>query len=130
MRRAWVVTMLWAAVLLWSAGLPAQTDPGPVPVLHAYATLVQVPVLVLSDQRSRVPVVAAGQFSVSIDSGPFFAPIHVRREGLDPIRLVLLLDASPNTRPMIARLTDAMPDLAASLSAADEVSLHWSRAVR
>ncbi len=120
-----VVAVMLVGNLLWvSAPLFGQArSPEEPPVLHAYANLVQIPVLVLAGNRLRAHPLSQQDFRLSIDSGPMFEPRHVRREGLDAINLAVLVDVSPNTRKALAGLADALPDLAVSLTENDRVSL-------
>jgi hypothetical protein len=121
--------LLLAGWALSSAlGLMAQDKPAdhdePVPTLHAYADLVQIPTLVLGQNLKRIePRIDERRFSISVDSGPWFQVTHVRREGDDPISLSILLDRSamdfmPNLNRQIA---DLAPNL---LAPRDHVSLY------
>lgn len=67
---------------------------GPVPTLHVYMNLAQIPVLVLTPGHERLKKpVEVSRFRVSLDAGPMFKPAHVRVEGDDPISLAILVDA-------------------------------------
>jgi hypothetical protein len=81
-------------VVLAGQEAPTQQD-GPIPTLHVYENLIQIPTLVLgpNPERLKTPI-AEKRFSVRIDNGPWFRAAHVRMEGDDPISLSILLDVS------------------------------------
>jgi hypothetical protein len=67
-------------------GLRAQDKPTPqdepVPTLHVYTNLVQVPTLVLTMNNELIgKPIAESRFSVSIDSGRWFRATHVAPGG-------------------------------------------------
>jgi hypothetical protein len=105
--------LLLAGWALSSAlGLMAQDTPSghdePVRTLHVYADLVQMPTLVLRQNRTRIePRIGERRFSIRVDSGPWFQVTHVRTEGDDPISLSILLDQS---------VMDLMPDLSRQIA--------------
>jgi hypothetical protein len=123
-----VVAALTAA--LKGATLMAQEVPQmgdePVPTLHVYTNLVQVPTLVLTRTNDRIDKpIAESRFSVSIDSGRRFRATHVRQEGDDPISLSILLDVSGETATLPPKLGDAIGNLGPlSLHAKDRVSVY------
>jgi hypothetical protein len=98
----------------------------PIPTLHVYANLIQVPTLVLDPQRRPLKKpIAPNRFSVSIDSGPWFQATHVRQEGDDPISLSILLDVSGDSSELMAKMNDAIATLAPDgLHAKDHVSIY------
>lgn len=112
--------MLIAVGLAMMLGLQVQAEqatarpeqPPAVPMLRAYANLVQVPVLVLTDRRLRAAPMEAKQFRLRIDGGPRFLPKYVRPEGLDPIRLVLLVEPGPRTVETLVNLREALEQFA------------------
>jgi hypothetical protein len=94
MRRFRVVLPAAMLLCLAAAGQsPQETVPY---TLHVYTDLVQIPTLVLSPSRQTLPLIDAGKFRISLDSGPVFQPSHVRLEGDDPITLAVVLDLSIN----------------------------------
>ena len=101
--------------------LPAepQASPG---LLHAYVNLIQIPVLVLDAQRRSAPHEEAGNFTVRIDSGPPFAPRHVRVEGTDALRLTVLVDRSGTTAETLPSIHEGINRLGELLSASDTVA--------
>ena len=82
-----------------------------VTTLHAYANLVQIPVLVLSTSRQPLVPIAANRFGISIDDGPLFRATHVRLEGDDPISLSILLDVHGTDRDLLKKIDDAIAGL-------------------
>jgi len=104
---------------------PAAQDE-PIPTLHVYTNLMQIPTLVLGPNHERLEKpIAESRFSVSIDSGPWFRATHVRREGDDPISLSILLDVSGNSSELMPKIADAISGLAPlSLKARDRVSIY------
>jgi hypothetical protein len=110
--------------------ISAQTPPAPqdepIHTLHVYANLIQVPTLVLGPNRERLKTpIAENQFSVSIDSGPWFRATHVRQEGNDPISLSILLDVSGDSSELMAKMNTAIAALAPDgLHAKDHVSIY------
>jgi hypothetical protein len=116
--------------VLSGAVLSAQTVPAPqdepIPTLHAYANLIQIPTLVLGPNRERLKTpIAENRFSVSIDSGPWFRAAHVRQEGDDPISLSILLDTGGGSSELMANMNTAIAALAPDgLHAKDHVSIY------
>jgi hypothetical protein len=78
------------------------------PTLHAYANLIQIPVLVLSAGRLTVPVIKPERFSLSIDNGPRYQPTHVRPEGADPISLTIVLDFVGTASELMPKISEAI----------------------
>jgi len=115
-----------ALALPFASPLAAQTPPDTAPfTLHVYTDLVQVPTLVLGTELQMLPPIAPEKFSISLDAGPSFHPIHVRREGDDPIQLAVLLDLSGSQTDLVPSLRKALPGwVAGSLTARDHVSLY------
>lgn len=122
--------LLWLAgwVLLGSLRTMAQEKPADqneaVPTLHVYADLVQMPTLVLSQNRKKIePRIDERRFSISVDSGPWFRVTHVRPEGDDPVSLSILLD--PSAMDLMPNLSQEIADLAPNfLTPRDHVSLY------
>ncbi len=110
------------AVLAQSTPVPTEE---PIPTLHVYANLIQVPTLVLGPKRERLKTpVAPDRFSVSIDSGPWFRATHVRQEGDDPISLSIVLDVQ-GASELMGKMNAAVAALAPNaLSAKDRVSIY------
>jgi VWFA-related protein len=94
--------------------------------LHVYESLLQVPVLVLRPNGDRIKTpISDAQFSVSLDSGPWFRATHVRPEGDDPISLSILLDVSGDGKMLMSKMADAIAALAPqSLRPQDHVSVY------
>ena len=94
--------------------------------LHAYANLIQLPVLVLSPARERLKkAIPADRFVISIDSGPWFRATHARPEGDDPISLSILIDARGQEGTLTNHIEDALAALApTSLHATDTASVY------
>jgi hypothetical protein len=117
-------------VALGGTGVMAQTEvkvvDGGVPTLHVYTNLIQVPTLVLGQNREPVrKPIEASRFSVSIDSGPWFRATHVRQQGDDPISLSILLDLSGNTTQLVPKIGAALATLTPfSLNSRDRVSVY------
>jgi len=106
---------------------PAQEDTPaeePVPTLHVYTDLVQLPTLVLQgNQQPLRRSINEKQFSISIDQGPWFRVTHARLQGEDPISLSILLDT--DAKDMMTGLSGSIAALAPSLlSAKDRVSIY------
>lgn len=120
--------LLWAGLALSSAlGLAQQKSEAkeePVPTLHAYTNLVQMPTLVLGENRQRIaPRINEQRFSISIDSGRWFQVSHVHMEGADPISLSILLDRS--AADLMSNLNREISNLAPGLlTPRDHVSLY------
>ncbi len=119
MRRARVLRIVGA--LLMGAGLLLCEGAGRVcaqqnetVTLHVYPTLVEIPVLVLSSSREPLPPVDPRTFSVSLNSGRQFRPMHVRREGDDPLTLAILLDQRGGDAEVLRALPGAVAALAGS----------------
>jgi hypothetical protein len=96
---------------------PAQSAPSPavqppLPTLHVYTNLEQIPVLVLTSDRQRMKPVDTSQFRVRLDSGRPFAPKYVRQEGDDPISLAVLIDTSRPKNELLPQLAQAIANLA------------------
>jgi hypothetical protein len=116
---------VWMGLGLRAQGKPTPQDE-PVPTLHVYMNLVQVPTLVLTRNNDLIDKpIAESRFSVSIDSGRWFRATHVRHEGDDPISLSILLDVSGETEALMPKIGDAVGNLAPlSLHAKDRVSVY------
>lgn len=134
--RGWLLLALLPVLALACAGRPgwaqvaASPEPGapdpPLMTLHAYADLVQVPVLVLGlDQRPIKPV-PADRFYISLDSGPRFRATYVRREGDDPLELAILIDRTSDAdKDLTAHMRAALEQLAPlALTERDHVSVY------
>jgi hypothetical protein len=89
-----------------------------------YTDLVQLPTLVLQgNQQPLGRSINEKQFSISIDSGPWFRVTHARLQGEDPISLSILLDT--DAKDMMTGLSGSIATLAPSLlSAKDRVSIY------
>jgi len=132
--RCWpALRLLGGAVLAagWSGGvLPAQDAPTPreepIPTLHVYTNLIQIPTLVLGPNRDRLKTpISENRFSVSIDSGPWFRASHVRQEGDDPISLSILLDVTGDSSELMPKIDAAIADIAPpGLHPKDHVSIY------
>ena len=83
-----------------------------VQTFHAYSNLVQIPTLVLSQDRNPLGPIAPDRFFVSVDSGARFRVSHVRLEGDDPISLAILLDVNQPFPDLIKGMGDAIAHLA------------------
>jgi hypothetical protein len=93
--------------------------------LHAYANLVQIPVLVLSSRMQRLPNLDAQQFVVRLNSGPTFHPTHVRLEGDDPLSLGVLMDVQGSKAGRLRALGEGLASLVPeSLHPVDRVALY------
>jgi hypothetical protein len=94
------------------------------PTLHAYANLIQIPVLVLSAGRLTAPVIKPERFSLSIDNGPRYQPTHVRQEGVDPISLTIVLDFVGTAAELMPKISEAIDHVTPNgLTPRDHVSL-------
>lgn len=118
-----------AATALWTAsGLGGQEKPSqhyePMTTLHVYTDLVQMPTLILSQDRKGIePRIDERRFSIRVDSGPWFKVTHVRPEGDDPISLSILLDHS--AMDLMSGIDRQIADLAPNLlTPRDQVSLY------
>lgn len=97
----------------------------PVPTLHVYTNLAQIPTLVLTPWHERMKPVAASRFRVSLDAGPLFQPTHVRMEDEDPLSLAVLIDDTVAQSELLPVIEDAIAGLAAvSLRPQDRVSIY------
>jgi hypothetical protein len=93
--------------------------------LHAYANLLQIPVLVLSPWLEPLPPISASKFAISLDAGPKFRPTHVRLEGEDPIALSILLDVGDSDAQLMRDIDDVVAGLSpAFLRRGDRVSIY------
>jgi hypothetical protein len=107
-----------SAALLYGQSSPPVT-------LHAYANLLQIPVLVLSPSLKPLPLIPASKFAISLDSGPKFRPTHVRLEGDDPIALSILIDVSDSDTDLMRGIDDVIADLSPTfLRRSDHVSIY------
>jgi VWFA-related protein len=96
------------------------------PTLHVYTNLIQIPVLVLTSGREKLPSpIAPNRFSISLSSGPSFRPVYARLEGEDPIDLAIVLDARSPQEDLLPKMDQAIADLAPSfLRPNDHVSVY------
>ncbi len=119
---------VWACGVTWAWGVVAmggqEADAG-TPTLQAYADLVQVPVLVLTEGQRSMPPVKPNRFAVSLDGGPWFRAVHVRQEGDDAISLGVLLDVNGDEAEVMPGMADAVAGLARDwLGKQDRVSVY------
>ena len=116
---------VWVGLVLRAQDVPAAKDE-PVPTLHVYTNLVQVPTLVLTMNNELIgEPIAESRFSVSIDSGRWFRATHVRQERDDPISLSILLDVRGDAADLMPKMEDALGKLAPlSLHPRDRVSVY------
>lgn len=95
---------------------PVEAPEPPQFTLHAYTNLIQIPVLVLSPSRERLPrPIPPERFFLRIDSGPWFRATHVRREGDDALTLSILLDTRGDSAALMPAADEAVPRLAPGL---------------
>jgi VWFA-related protein len=121
MRRAAV----WVCVALGWSGVTAAAQDNGVPTLHVYTNLVQVPALVLDQNRKPIVPIAEGRFFISLDGGPKFRVAHARLEGDEPISLAILLDVGQAFPVLMTKMDDAIAGLAPrSLHPQDRVSVY------
>jgi hypothetical protein len=124
---SWVAG-LGLAGLVGVGAVRAQETSGanePVPTLHVYANLMQIPVLVLTPDHERMRPLEESKFRVSLDGGPEFKPTHVRREGEDPISLAVLIDVARSRKELLAGIGEGLAGLAPeSLRDRDRVSIY------
>ncbi|NYF90797.1 hypothetical protein RBB79_14360 [Tunturiibacter empetritectus] len=121
----WVGT--FAVVLGMAAwrGVMARAQDADVTTLHVYANTIQIPVLVLGEDRKKTAPIAPNRFQVSVDGGPPFRASHVRLEGDDPISLAILLDVSGPQEVLMPKVDGAIAKLASlSLRPEDRVSVY------
>jgi VWFA-related protein len=123
MRIAWLMALVFGlgVALGWAQdGGDAAT-----PTLHVYTNLIQLPVLVLGNDRQPISPVREKDFTVSLDGGRPFPATHVRVEGDDPIELAILVDLSGSEQYLLPVLADAVAGLAPGvLHPRDRVSVY------
>ena len=132
-RGMWWVCAVAAWFGLGAAGMVAQdvntsVPDATVPTLHVYTNVVQVPTLVLRNDRRPLPApVSEGKFFVSFDGQAKFKVTHVRLEGDDPIALLIVLDLRQPYPQLMDHLDGAAAGLAPTwLTAKDRVSIYAS----
>lgn len=112
-------------LLAFSAATCAQQTDPPTPsyTFHVATDLIQIPVLVLSQDRTQLPPIDPARFTVSIAGGTPFQP-KVRREADDPIALAILVDNSGPQRALVSQLPAALRSaLPQTLHAEDRISI-------
>jgi hypothetical protein len=121
-----LVPLLVVAGLACAAGASSLLAQDAAPyTLHVYTNLVQVPALVLNQDRKPRPPVQREQFAISLDHGAAFHPTHMRVEGDDPLSLAVLLDVSGGNDDIVASFANAFPLLAPQyLHPKDHVSIY------
>jgi hypothetical protein len=93
--------------------------------LHVYTDLLQIPTLVLGDNRKPIARIDERSFFVSLDGGRKLRATHARLEGDDPISLTILMDLSQSNPRIMLSADQAIASLAPlSLHAKDEVSIY------
>jgi hypothetical protein len=105
---------------------PAQgTTPDSTYTLHAYADLLQVPTLVLTQLHGSYLGLTSQSFTLSLGQGPKFHPTTVRRQGDDSITLAILFDLTTDPDSIFTSFAQAMSKLPAGvLSAHDYISVY------
>ena len=95
-------------------GAQQYDPPSPSYTFHIQTDILQIPVLVLSENKLSLPPIDPSRFTVSIAGGAPFHP-KVRREGNDPIALAIVADHSGPQQallsPLPAAISQAMPTL-------------------
>jgi hypothetical protein len=124
LRTVAVRACIWG--LLCACSVVAQTSENTTsPTLHVYTNLVQVPTLVLGNDRKPIAPIDERRFFVSLDGGRKLRATHARREGDDPISLAILMDLSQSDPGVMLGADQAIASLAPlSLHAKDEVSIY------
>jgi hypothetical protein len=123
LRRPFLIALLLVSLITGACSLYCQNPP-PM-TLHAYANLLQMPVLVLSPSLKPLPPISASKFAVSLDAGPKFRPTHVRLEGEDPIALSILLDVGGSDAQLMPDIDDVIAGLSPTfLRQVDRVSIY------
>jgi hypothetical protein len=116
---------VWGVLAVGWGGSVLCAQDGATTTLHVYADTIQIPVLVLGNDRQPTAPVAPGRFKVSLDDGPKFRATHVRLEGDDPISLAILLDVSGKETELIPKIDEAIAGLEPlSLTPRDHVSIY------
>jgi hypothetical protein len=94
--------------------------------LHVEANLIEIPVLVLTAEREKLPYpIAANKFTISLGGGPRVHPKYVRREGEDPIDLTIVIDPRGPQHRLLPQMSQSLAELApSSLSPRDHVSIY------
>jgi hypothetical protein len=115
MRRTMAVrACIWG--LLSASSVAAQTSENASSItLHVYTNLVQIPTLVLGDNRKPIARIDERRFFVSIDGGRKLRATHARLEGDDPISLTILMDLSQSNPGIISSADQAIASLAVML---------------
>jgi hypothetical protein len=112
-------------VLCWLDSVASVAQGDDTPTLHVYPNLVRVPVLVLGEEMDPLRGIAASQFYVSLDSGPWFRVPHVRPEGDDPLSLAIVLDLNEPAPELEKTMDAALAGWApGSLTGEDRVSIY------
>ena len=115
---------VWGLVCACSVAAQTPENAGS-PTLHVYTNLVQIPTLVLGNDRKPMARIDERRFFVSLDGGPKLQATHARLEGDDPISLTILIDLSPSNPWAMLGADEAIASLAPlSLHAKDEVSIY------
>ena len=129
--RAWWRTWASLSLVAFAYTLPllaqenAPQPAQPITTLHVYTDLIQLPVLVLNQNRTPLKRLSPKGFVLSLDSGPSFKPVHVRREGDDPIQLSIILDVAAIKGDLLPKLDSAIAALAPlSLHPQDHVAIY------
>ena len=117
--------VLFSAVLAGAQQPEAQTDTQGIFTMKVYANLVQVPTLILDDNKRPVPGLTRDKIGVSIDEGPLFPPTRMHVEGDEPLSLSILLDLSGNQHQLVSNFGDAFAKLVPKyLHASDHITLY------
>lgn len=114
------------ALVVGVSGSVALAGQDNTPTLHVYPHLVRVPVLVLGqDDMDPLRGIAASQFYVSLDGGPWFRVPHVRPEGDDRLSLAIVLDLNGPAPELEKTMDAALAGWApGSLTGQDRVSIY------
>ena len=104
---------------------PAQNGAGGPYTLHVYTDLLQIPTIALTHLHGNYNALTAQRFTIRLDNGPGFHPVHIRPEGDDPISLAILLDMTDGRTKVIQTFADAVSSLpAGDLSARDSIAVY------
>lgn len=125
MRRTVAVrACIWGLLSVCSVAAQTSENGGSL-TLHVYTDLLQIPTLVLGDNRKPIARIDERSFFVSLDGGRKLRATHARLEGDDPISLTILMDLSQSNPRIMLSADQAIASLAPlSLHAKDEVSIY------
>jgi hypothetical protein len=123
--RTVLVPIRIAALVLLLTCVPGLLGQTPAQPATASVPVVESPTLITDHEHRPVGDFHVGEFKVKIGPGEAFTPLAIRKEGTDPLSLIILLDASRDSFHDLSQIGDDLAALTAgALDPLDQITLY------